>query len=188
VEDQKLLPAVFLTLTLALTLRRTAGEVMPNRMKEFRGMSDEQLALALKDTEKHLFQLRFQSATDRLETPSEIRKARRDIARIRTLQRQKELVKLEALAPEQLALRITTLKQKEADGLPGKRTAHRQAARLTRFYVTKGGTLPVAPPAAPAAAPAAATTAPAATATKSDAKKGEKKPDAKKDAPKGSGK
>jgi large subunit ribosomal protein L29 len=161
---------------------------MPNRMKEFRGMSDEQLALALKDTEKHLFQLRFQSATDRLETPSEIRKARRDIARIRTLQRQKELVKLEALAPDQLALRITTLKQKEADGLPGKRTAHRQAARLTRFYVTKGGSLPVAPPAAPVPSPAAAATA----ASKPDAKpadtKGAKKPDAKKDAPKGSGK
>ena len=58
---------------------------MPNKMKEFRGMSDEQLSLALKDLEKHLFQLRFQSATDRLETPSEIRKAKRDIARLKTL-------------------------------------------------------------------------------------------------------
>ena len=55
---------------------------MPNKMKEFRGMSDEQLALTLKETEKHLFKLRFQSATDRLETPSEIRKAKRDIARL----------------------------------------------------------------------------------------------------------
>jgi large subunit ribosomal protein L29 len=56
-------------------------------------MSDEQLGLTLRDTEKHLFQLRFQSATDRLETPSEIRKARRDIARIKTVQRQRELAK-----------------------------------------------------------------------------------------------
>ena len=38
-------------------------------------MSDEQLDLTLKDTIKNLFHLRFQSATDRLETPSEIRKA-----------------------------------------------------------------------------------------------------------------
>jgi large subunit ribosomal protein L29 len=60
---------------------------------EYRGMSDEQLNLTLRDIEKHLFQLRFQSATDRLETPSEIRKARRDIARIKTVQRQRELVK-----------------------------------------------------------------------------------------------
>ena len=58
---------------------------------ELRGMSDEQLGLTLTDTEKHLFQLRFQSATDRLETPSEIRKARREIARIKTLQRQRQL-------------------------------------------------------------------------------------------------
>jgi large subunit ribosomal protein L29 len=60
---------------------------------ELRGMSDEQLGITLRDTQKHLFQLRFQSATDRLETPSEIRKARRDIARIKTVQRQRELVK-----------------------------------------------------------------------------------------------
>jgi large subunit ribosomal protein L29 len=158
---------------------------MPNRMKEFRGMSDEQLSLALKDTEKHLFQLRFQSATDRLETPSEIRKARRDIARIRTLQREKELTKLEALSAEQLVLRIVELQRKEDEGQPGKRTAHRRRARLTRFYTTKGGTLPVVAPAAPAAPAAAA--APTAAA-KPDAKKDAPKTDAKKNAPKGSGK
>lgn len=60
---------------------------------EYRGMSDEQLNLTLRDIEKHLFQLRFQSATDRLETPSELRKARRDIARIKTVQRERELAK-----------------------------------------------------------------------------------------------
>jgi large subunit ribosomal protein L29 len=63
------------------------------KASEFRGMSDEQLNLTLRDLEKHLFQLRFQSSTDRLETPSELRKARRDIARIMTVQRQRELAK-----------------------------------------------------------------------------------------------
>jgi large subunit ribosomal protein L29 len=58
---------------------------------EYRGMSDEQLALSLKDLVKNLFHLRFQSATERLETPSEIRKAKREIARIRTIQREREL-------------------------------------------------------------------------------------------------
>ena len=43
---------------------------------EYRAMSDEQLDLTLKDTIKNLFHLRFQSATERLETPSEIRKAK----------------------------------------------------------------------------------------------------------------
>ena len=60
---------------------------------EYRGMSEDQLNLTLHDIEKHLFQLRFQSATDRLETPSEIRKAKRDIARIKTVQRQRELTR-----------------------------------------------------------------------------------------------
>jgi len=52
---------------------------------ELKAMSDDQLALTVKDTEKHLFQLRFQSATDRLETPSEMLKAKRDVARIKTV-------------------------------------------------------------------------------------------------------
>ena len=60
---------------------------------ELRQMSDEQLSLTLKDTAKHLFQLRFQSATERLETPSEIRKAKREIARMKTIQRERELKK-----------------------------------------------------------------------------------------------
>jgi large subunit ribosomal protein L29 len=147
---------------------------MPNRMTEFRGMSDEQLALALKDTEKHLFQLRFQSATDRLETPSEIRKAKRDIARIRTLQRAKELTKLEALPVEQIGTRIASLGAKEAANLPGKRTAHRQAARLKRFYAAKGGKLPL-PAASAAVAPetkAPSAPAPKAAPAKTEAKKG----------------
>jgi len=54
-------------------------------------MSDEQLDLTLKETVKNLFHLRFQSATDRLETPSEIQKAKRDIARIRTIQRERQM-------------------------------------------------------------------------------------------------
>jgi large subunit ribosomal protein L29 len=56
----------------------------------YREMSDEQLDLALKDVIKNLFHLRFQSATERLETPSEINKAKRDVARIKTIQRERE--------------------------------------------------------------------------------------------------
>jgi large subunit ribosomal protein L29 len=59
--------------------------------QEYRGMSDEQLNLSLKEQEKNLFHLRFQSATERLETPSEIRKAKREIARIMTIQRERQI-------------------------------------------------------------------------------------------------
>ena len=58
---------------------------------ELRAMSDEHLVLTLKETIRNLFHLRFQSATERLETPSEIRKAKRDIARIKTILREREL-------------------------------------------------------------------------------------------------
>jgi large subunit ribosomal protein L29 len=68
---------------------------------DLRAMSDEQLGLTLKDTIKHLFQLRCQSATDRLETPSEIRKARKDVARIKTIQTQRQKQKETAAAGPQ---------------------------------------------------------------------------------------
>ena len=60
---------------------------------EYREMSEEQLTLALREVEKNLFHLRFQSATERLETPSEMVKARRDIARIMTIQREAQLLR-----------------------------------------------------------------------------------------------
>ena len=53
---------------------------------ELREMSDEQLALTLKDTTEQLFRLRLQAQTERLDAPSELRKQRRLIARIKTLQ------------------------------------------------------------------------------------------------------
>ena len=58
---------------------------------EYRGMTDEQLELTLREQVKNLFHLRVQSATERLETPSEIQKAKRDVARIKTLQRERQL-------------------------------------------------------------------------------------------------
>ena len=63
------------------------------KAKELREMSDDQLTLTLKETTKNLFHLRFQSATERLETPSELKKAKRDVARILTVQRQRTLAK-----------------------------------------------------------------------------------------------
>jgi large subunit ribosomal protein L29 len=98
------------------------------KAKEFRGMSDEQLSLTLKDTEKHLFQLRFQSATDRLETPSEISKAKKDVARIKTIQRDRQLARLAQAPDDALAKMLTDLAPK-TEG-PGKRKAKRQIARL----------------------------------------------------------
>jgi len=58
---------------------------------ELREMSDEQLVATAKEAAQTLFRLRFQSQSERLNTPSEIRKNRRLIARIKTIQREREL-------------------------------------------------------------------------------------------------
>ena len=98
------------------------------KASEFRGMSDDQLALTLADTEKHLFQLRFQSATDRLETPSEIAKAKVDIARIKTEQRRRELDVLKTMSVEDLDARLGRLEAKtEGPGQTAGQTGHRPA-------------------------------------------------------------
>jgi large subunit ribosomal protein L29 len=70
------------------------------KLNEYRGESEEQLALNLNDLEKNLFHLRFQSATDRLETPSEIRKVRKDIARILTIQGQRRRAAAQPTQPK----------------------------------------------------------------------------------------
>jgi large subunit ribosomal protein L29 len=56
-----------------------------------REQSDDQLELSLQETQQSLFRLRLQSETERLEAPSEIIKARREIARIKTILREREI-------------------------------------------------------------------------------------------------
>jgi large subunit ribosomal protein L29 len=58
---------------------------------ELREQSDEQLELLIKETQSNLFRLRLQSETERLEAPSEIIKAKREIARIKTILRLREI-------------------------------------------------------------------------------------------------
>jgi large subunit ribosomal protein L29 len=53
---------------------------------ELREMSEEQLDLTLKETEHNLFRLRMQAQTERLDAPSELRRHRRLIAQIKTVQ------------------------------------------------------------------------------------------------------
>ncbi len=59
--------------------------------KELREMSDEQLALTLKDAAEHLFRLRIQSQTERLDAPTELRVNRRLIARVKTIQTERTI-------------------------------------------------------------------------------------------------
>ncbi len=60
--------------------------------KELREMSDEQLDLTIKDAADSLFRLRVQSQTEKLDSPSEIRRNRRLIARVKTIQTERAVV------------------------------------------------------------------------------------------------
>lgn len=63
------------------------------RMKatELRGLSDEELKARIDGLKDELFNLRFQLATGQLENPMRIRQVRKDIARAKTILRQREL-------------------------------------------------------------------------------------------------
>jgi large subunit ribosomal protein L29 len=62
-----------------------------DKPSELREMSDEQLAASLTQTCQTLFRLHLQAQTERLDVPSELRRNRRLIARIKTIQREREL-------------------------------------------------------------------------------------------------
>jgi len=61
------------------------------KASELREMNDEQLELTLKESMQILFRLRMQAQTERLDAPSELRRHRRLIARIKTVQRERQL-------------------------------------------------------------------------------------------------
>jgi large subunit ribosomal protein L29 len=56
-----------------------------------RGLDDERLVEELRKAKEELFNLRFQSATGQLESHGRLRAVRRDIARIYTIMREREL-------------------------------------------------------------------------------------------------
>ena len=59
--------------------------------KELREMSQAELTAQLKSLKEQLFHLRFQLATAQLENPMRIRQVRKDIARVHTIIREREL-------------------------------------------------------------------------------------------------
>ncbi|MBI5475836.1 MAG: 50S ribosomal protein L29 [Ignavibacteriales bacterium] len=57
---------------------------------EINGLPEEELKKRIKDEEENLVNLKFQKATSQLESPIKVRLVRRDIARLKTVLRQKE--------------------------------------------------------------------------------------------------
>ena len=61
------------------------------KIKDIRLLSDEEMKKRIGDTHRHLLDLRFKAATKQIKNHREIPGARRDIARIRTAKREREL-------------------------------------------------------------------------------------------------
>ena len=64
-----------------------------NKMRE---MTDVELTAELDKMKKELFNLRFQHVTGQLENPVKMREVKKNIARVKTVIREKELDKVEA--------------------------------------------------------------------------------------------
>ncbi len=61
------------------------------KIKEIKEKDVPALKLELDAKQRHIFDLRTQAVTEKLEDPTQIGKARKDIARIKTVLRQREL-------------------------------------------------------------------------------------------------
>ena len=64
------------------------------KAKELREKNQTELENESQELKKELFNLRFQHATNQLANPMELKRVKRDIARVKTVMRQQELGQL----------------------------------------------------------------------------------------------
>jgi large subunit ribosomal protein L29 len=69
---------------------------MSSRTQELRELNDAELEHRLGEAKEELFNLRFQQATGQLDNVARIPQVRRDVARIETLLREREIAAAEA--------------------------------------------------------------------------------------------
>ena len=65
-------------------------------LKKMREMTEVELNGELDKMKKELFNLRFQHVTGQLDNPVKMRELKKDIARVKTIIREKELAKVQA--------------------------------------------------------------------------------------------
>jgi large subunit ribosomal protein L29 len=61
------------------------------KAKEIKEMSDQEMDTKLLDLSETLFNLRFQNKAGQLENPRRMEQVKRDIARVKTIKRQREI-------------------------------------------------------------------------------------------------
>ena len=65
-------------------------------LNKIREMTDAELSAELEKMQKQLFNLRFQHVTGQLDNPVQMREVKRNIARVKTIIREKELDQVQA--------------------------------------------------------------------------------------------
>ena len=63
------------------------------KIEDIRKLSDEELNKKIKENKKELFDLRLKQAVGNLEKPSRIKELRKEVARMKTIGRERELNK-----------------------------------------------------------------------------------------------
>jgi large subunit ribosomal protein L29 len=102
------------------------------KVGELLDLGDPELETRLDESRRELFNLRFQLATGQLDNPSRIREVRRDVARILTVLREREIVAAE----------------EEADVTEAPRAARRAVARRATAPAGSGASAEPSTPAA----------------------------------------
>jgi large subunit ribosomal protein L29 len=101
-------------------------------IKEIREKETSHLNHELAETQKHLFELRGQAVTEKLEDPSQLRKTRRAIARMKTILRQRTLeVELKAKAE------VDAKRKSDAEGRQKAEQDARKAAKAEKRAAKK---------------------------------------------------
>jgi large subunit ribosomal protein L29 len=118
------------------------------KIKEIQEKQTDQLREELVEKQKHLFDLRSQAVTEKLEDPSQLGKAKKDIARILTVMRQREAEqgvgkKARAATQERgrqaTAARLAEADLKDTQPAFGRRTRVNAVKQKVRARKTGGG-------------------------------------------------
>jgi large subunit ribosomal protein L29 len=89
---------------------------MPSKTAELRELPDDELYVRIESSKEELFNLRFQLATGQLDNTARLKEIRRDVARLATVLREREIeLELDTMAAAEAAAREAAMDDEEED-------------------------------------------------------------------------
>ncbi len=99
------------------------------KIKELLDKDNNNLGHELLERQKHMFDLRTQAVTEKLEDPSQLRKTRKEIAQIQTILRQRQIDQQAQSQPGEPKTPGAKAESKPGDRHPGKGSSTSRATR-----------------------------------------------------------